>query len=204
VGSLDINGSLRTFVEAFKPASYIGVDIQKGPGVDQVCVAEELINHFGHEKFDLLISTELLEHVKDWKKVISNFKGALKANGILLITTRSIGFAYHEAPFDFWRYQISDMKSIFSDFIIEVLEKDSLHAGVFMKARKPINFKENNLGDYPLFSIIKRKKISNIEALRITQFDIFRNRLETEVLMVLMRIFPLSIRRLVKKILRLI
>ncbi|MBI3813157.1 MAG: hypothetical protein HY279_01640 [Nitrospinae bacterium] len=43
VGSIDINGSLRYAIEIFKPAKYIGVDIQKGHGVDQICDAQELI-----------------------------------------------------------------------------------------------------------------------------------------------------------------
>lgn len=67
VGSYDINGSLRPIVESWKTAKYVGVDIEKGPGVDIVCNAEELLDKFEKNRFDIVLSTELLEHVKDWR-----------------------------------------------------------------------------------------------------------------------------------------
>lgn len=36
VGSLCVNGSLRPFIENFNPMEYIGIDIEKGSGVDLV------------------------------------------------------------------------------------------------------------------------------------------------------------------------
>lgn len=153
VGARNINGSLRPIVEAFKPASYLGVDIQTGPGVDLICDAEDLLIQFGTESFDLLISTELLEHVKDWRKVITNFKQILKPNGVLVVTTRSKGFPCHDYPHDYWRYKLQDMQYIFSDFKIEYLENDPVEPGVFVKAKKPAGFKENDLSSYTLYSV---------------------------------------------------
>ncbi|UCG35436.1 MAG: methyltransferase domain-containing protein [Candidatus Omnitrophota bacterium] len=164
VGALDVNGSLRSIVETLNPASYIGVDLQRGAGVDKICKAENLISEFGYDRFDLLISCELLEHVRNWRKVIHNIKCVLKPGGIILITTRSKGFGYHGAPFDFWRYEVSDMKDIFSDFDIETIEKDYLYPGVFIKARKPRIFVENNLKRHRLYSITLKRHSSIIEA----------------------------------------
>jgi len=171
VGSLNINGSLRPIVEALHPSSYVGVDIQMGPGVDRVCDVLDLLDHFGYEKFGLLISTELLEHVQDWQNAISNFKNVLKPEGVLLVTTRSKGFKYHEFPFDFWRYERTDMEAIFSDFIIEVIEKDPLRPGIFIKARKPVTFNENDLTGYKLYSMVKEKRISSITDADIPLFE---------------------------------
>lgn len=50
IGSYDVNGSLRSIIESRDPAEYIGVDIQKGRGVDVVCNAEDIINKFGKRK----------------------------------------------------------------------------------------------------------------------------------------------------------
>jgi SAM-dependent methyltransferase len=158
VGSYDINGSLRSVVNAYGPSSYIGVDLEFGHGVDQICSVEELINKFGCDRFDMLISTELLEHVQNWQTAIHNMKSILKPGGVLLITTRSKGFWYHGYPFDFWRYEKSDMEFIFSDFDIKVLESDPLSPGVFLKAKKPLNFVENKLEDYKLYSILEGKR----------------------------------------------
>ncbi len=156
VGSYNMHGSLRGYVESQVPAKYIGVDIQEGEGVDIICRAEDIVEKFGEENFDIVISTETFEHIKDWKSAISNIKNICKPNGIILITTRSKGYLYHPSPNDYWRYEIKDMKYIFSDCIIEKLEEDSSpRPGVFLKARKPVDFVEKDLSDYKVFRITR-------------------------------------------------
>ena len=164
VGSRNINGSFRGIVEKYHPVSYIGVDIEEGVGVDQICAAENLLNFFGYGKFDVVICTELLEHIGNWKRIIHNLKNILKSNGILIITTRSKGFPYHGCPFDWWRYEVSDMEDIFSDFNISVLIKDEEHPGVFLKAMKPANFNEHEIKNRRLFSITLWKRVSFLRA----------------------------------------
>ena len=161
VGSRDANGSLRPLLESFKPEQYIGVDIIKGRGVDVICKAEDLLNKFQKESFDVLISTELLEHVRDWKRIISNFKNVVKTGGIILLTTRSFGYPFHGSPYDFWRYELEDMKNIFSDCLIEKLEKDPKN-GVFVKVRKPIDFAEKKFPYYELYSIVVGKRVKQL------------------------------------------
>jgi len=78
VGSFDVNGSLRPIIEAYSPGEYTGVDIMAGPGVDILCDAAHLIEKFGPESFDAVISTEMIEHVRDWKTAIHNLKGVCK------------------------------------------------------------------------------------------------------------------------------
>lgn len=68
IGACDINGSIKSVIEFLRPIEYIGVDVQKGPGVDIVCNAENLVEIFGKESFDVVVSIELLEHVRDWRK----------------------------------------------------------------------------------------------------------------------------------------
>lgn len=163
IGALNVNGSLRPLLSEFHPSSYVGIDLDRGPGVDEVCDAKDIIEHFGCNKFDVLISTEMLEHVKNWKTIISNFKNVLKPSGIMIITTRSKGFPFHGYPYDFWRYETDDMKLIFSDFIIEKMEKDACQPGIFLKARKPENYKENS-PSCNLYSIILLRRAHYLEA----------------------------------------
>lgn len=160
VGSYYKNGSIREVIESWNPSEYIGVDLIKGPGVDLICNAENLIEKFGKESFDVVITTELLEHVKDWKKIISILKNVCKPNGIILITTRSYGFKFHPHPIDLWRYEIDDMKNIFSDFKILSLEKDKQVPGVFIKLKKPEDFQEVDLSDYKLYNIVANKRVT--------------------------------------------
>ena len=176
-GSLDVNGSLRPFIELLKPAEYVGIDIEKGPGVDIVCNAEDALERFGEESFDVVISTELLEHVKDWRKVVSNMKSICSPNGVILITTRSRGLHYHAAPYDFWRYELLDIQHIFSDCDIEKLEKDRESPGVLAKTRKPRKFVETDLSSYELFSIVENKRIKEFHGrLRIPIRWLLRDR----------------------------
>jgi len=163
VGSRDVNGSLRSIMSAWGAKRYVGVDIVKGPGVDVVCSAEDIERKFGRESFDVVVSTEMVEHVRNWREAVSSIKHVCKPDGTLLLTTRSIGFGYHGYPFDFWRYETEDMKQIFSDFEILSLEKDSEAPGVFIKARKPKQFLEADLSAYRLYSILLKKRVIDID-----------------------------------------
>jgi 2-polyprenyl-3-methyl-5-hydroxy-6-metoxy-1,4-benzoquinol methylase len=42
------------------------------------CWRERLVEHFGLESFDAVISTEVLEHVFDRRTVVNNMKTVLK------------------------------------------------------------------------------------------------------------------------------
>jgi len=85
VGSKYVNGSVRPLIEKFlKPKEYIGVDLEEGKFVDVVLDAEKLVDHFGKESFDIVVSTELLEHVTDWRSVINNMKEILKKTDIYI------------------------------------------------------------------------------------------------------------------------
>ncbi len=170
VGSVDVNGNLRPTVEALGPREYVGVDIEKGRGVDVVCRAEDILHTFGKESFDAVISTEMLEHIRDWRMVVSNIKNICRPGGVVLLTTRSHGFKYHGFPYDFWRYEQEDMKNIFSDFEIQALQGDPEMPGVLLKAKKPVHFTENNLSGYKLYSIVTNKKTKE---LRDSDFDNF-------------------------------
>jgi SAM-dependent methyltransferase len=172
VGSLNVNGSLRDFIEDLGPLSYLGVDIADGPGVDEKCDISNLIFRYGNESFDVVICTELLEHVRNWRAAVSNLKNVLKLSGILIITTRSKGTGFHGYPFDFWRYEVQDMNCIFSDLSIDANEQDIRMPGVFLKAHKSESFTELNLEEYELFSIIKPRRCKNISDADILFFKV--------------------------------
>ena len=66
-----------------KPKEYIGIDIEPGKLVDIILPAERLVEYFGKEKIEVVISTELLEHVRDWRLVVNNMKRVLKRDGYI-------------------------------------------------------------------------------------------------------------------------
>lgn len=134
VGSLVVNGTVRDIVLGHKPESYIGIDFIDGDGVDKVMDAEDLVQEFGENSFDTVISTEMLEHAVNWRECVDQMKRICKK--WIIITTRSPGFGYHEYPTDEWRYSITDMANIFRDYKIHRIVTDPQVDGVFMIAEK--------------------------------------------------------------------
>ena len=156
VGSYDVNGSLRPYLESLHPTSYLGVDIQPGPMVDEICNVNDLVTRFGVSAFDVVVCTESLEHMADWRRAISEMKRVLKPGGKLLVTTVGIGFPYHPHPEDYWRFEPADMRQIFSDCRIDLLETAPAAFAafsVFVLATKPENFQEVSLDDCHVFAI---------------------------------------------------
>lgn len=138
VGSYDVNGSVRPTVLALEPASYTGVDQSAGPGVDQVVSAMDLVETFGAGSFDVVISTEMLEHVEDWRPVVAEMVNVLAPGGLLVLTTRSPGFPYHPYPVDTWRYTLDGMQQILAAAGLDPRElvSDPQAPGVFAISRK--------------------------------------------------------------------
>lgn len=198
VGSRNVNGSARRIIESMHPAEYVGVDIEAAPEVDVICDIEKLAEKFDAESFDLVVTTEVLEHVRDWRIAMSNLKRMCRPGGVVIVTTRSYGFAYHGYPFDYWRYEVSDMRSLFGDCTVEALETDTRDAGVFVKARKPLTFQERRLDEHSLYSIVLDRRAKNISDEDIRPGRLFRVRLRERIrraLRSLRRAFVPSVRR---------
>ena len=174
VGSLNVNGSLREHVISLGPASYLGVDIQAGAGVDAVCDADDVVARYGREQYDLVISTEVLEHVQHWRAVVSNLKQLARPGATLLLTTRSLGFPFHGFPFDFWRYEVEDFRTIFDDLEIRHLEPDTYEAGVFLKAIRPAQFVERDLSSIALYSMVRRARVLDLPDEEVSRSARFR------------------------------
>jgi SAM-dependent methyltransferase len=160
VGAYDVNGTVRAIVDCLEPLSYLGVDIQRGPGVDEICDVHDLVSRYGRGTFDVVITTEMLEHVREWRSAIENLKAVVRPGGALIATTRSPGFKYHGYPADYWRYTKDDMRILFQDFDIQLLEDDPLAPGVFVKARRPLEPPTSApvLSEHRLYSIIGNRR----------------------------------------------
>jgi SAM-dependent methyltransferase len=163
VGARNLNGSPRSVVEALRPRSSLGVDAEPGTGVDVVLTVENLVAHFGPDRFDVVVATELLEHVRHWRKAVDNLKGVLRPGGVLIVTTRSRGFSYHGFPYDFWRYELDDAARIFADLDVRVLEPDPTLPGVLLKAQKSDAWTACRLDDVHLWSILTRRVTPDID-----------------------------------------
>ena len=139
LGSRNVNGSIRGYIEHLGAASYTGIDFIEGVGVDLVA---DVCNFTPSTQYDVVISTEMLEHVEDWKLVVKTIKDSCKIEGIIIISTRGPGMAYHGYPHDYWRFTKQDIEKIFSDLKILLLIEDWQMPGIIMIAKKIHNTTE--------------------------------------------------------------
>lgn len=159
VGSYDVNGSLREPIERLGPAEYIGTDMRAGPGVDLVCRGEDLEQHFDGRRFDVVLCSSTLEHVRNWQEVVSNIKRLCTPAGLILIITPS-RWQFHPHPWDYWRFSPADIEHIFADCEIQTLREDQTErALVYARIRKPDGFEERDLSGYRLMSILTGKRV---------------------------------------------
>ena len=139
--------------------------------MDEEVDAAGLVDRFGAGSFDVVLSTEMLEHVRDWPTVIGNLKRVLRPGGILLVTTRSIGFPYHGYPFDYWRYEPDDIRAIFADLDVLEVEADTDAPGVFMLARQHDGPHEPNQGP-ALYSMILGRRVVRVTEFQVRVFNV--------------------------------
>jgi cyclopropane fatty-acyl-phospholipid synthase-like methyltransferase len=89
IGSLDINGNNRYL---FENSDYTGIDLSEGNNVSIVSKGHEFMSK---TKFDIIISTECLEHDEHWKETLLNAYKLLKKGGLLLFTCATTGREEH-------------------------------------------------------------------------------------------------------------
>jgi SAM-dependent methyltransferase len=90
VGSLDINGSIRS---AFEACEYTGTDLSLGPGVDVACPGQMLA--FPSQHFDVSVSCECFEHNPYWVETFSNMLRMTRSGGLVLMSCATTGRREH-------------------------------------------------------------------------------------------------------------
>jgi SAM-dependent methyltransferase len=115
VGSLNVNGSLRSVL----PVTH-GIDIRPGKDVDEVLDACNLLERYGPESWDNVVTSNCFEHVELWEPALRNSWGVLKTGGKFLFEVPTQKKGFHSHPYDYWRWTIDLLKEMFKDQ--EILE----------------------------------------------------------------------------------
>jgi hypothetical protein len=90
VGSLNINGSVRSF---FTNCEYLGIDVGEGKDVDLVSKGEDY--DAPDNTFGVTLSCECFEHNPLWVKTFENMIRMTESGGLVIMTCATVGRAEH-------------------------------------------------------------------------------------------------------------
>ena len=100
-----------------KKVTTIDIDPARKPDI----VMDVTNLEFNDNSFDLVIMMEVLEHVKEPKKALSEIYRVLSHNGKLIMSTPFI-LGIHDEPYDYYRFTKYGLEYLLSDFKIEIQE----------------------------------------------------------------------------------
>jgi SAM-dependent methyltransferase len=96
-----------------KGATWTGVDIEPGDGVDVVADAHELSKHFPPNHFDAALLCSTLEHLRRPWVAIEELSKVVRRGGIVFCSTHQ-SFPVHGYPSVYFRFTIEGLKEVFS------------------------------------------------------------------------------------------
>jgi SAM-dependent methyltransferase len=107
---------------------YIGIDVAEsghGENKNYDLLYDKKKIPFEDKAFDVIIFTEVLEHIEDVDLTISELNRVLKKNGKIFVTTPFI-WAEHETPYDFQRYTSFGIKKLFEKHGFDIISHKKL------------------------------------------------------------------------------
>jgi SAM-dependent methyltransferase len=108
---LDVGCGLKPYYPFFADAAeYVGVDVVEGPSVDLVGAVESL--PVEDESFDIVLCTQVLEHVDDPAAAVRELHRVTKPGGRVLASTHGV-MVYHPNPNDYWRWTHTGLRRLF-------------------------------------------------------------------------------------------
>jgi len=104
----------------------VAIDIFARPGIAVVTDAQRL--GLASEAFDIVLCTEVLEHVPEPQAAIDEMFRVLKPGGTLILTTRFL-FPIHDAPHDYFRFTKYGLRHLTRRFEAVVVEEETSTMG---------------------------------------------------------------------------
>ena len=93
-----------------KLGEYIGVDLPGNPDADFIIDPDSnRCNEINNSSADIVLSIQVLEHVKDPDKYLQEAYRLLKKDGYLILSTHG-HWKYHPDPVDYWRWTADGLK----------------------------------------------------------------------------------------------
>jgi len=95
----------------------INLDLEEGLNTDVIGSIEKI--PFPNNHFDIIVSQEVLEHVRDYSLAVIEMKRVLKPGGKIYCQLPFI-IGYHPGPHDFWRFSKEGIEQIFTQHGFEI------------------------------------------------------------------------------------
>jgi SAM-dependent methyltransferase len=143
--TLDLGASIGSYAALFP--NRVGVDIERAAGVDIVADAHAL--SFRDGSFEVVLATEVLEHLQEPQKAVDEMFRVLKPGGTLLLTTRFL-FPLHDAPHDYFRYTRYGLQYLFRRFEIVDLTEEADAIGTLAVLVQRLAIQADTLGSHRL------------------------------------------------------
>jgi SAM-dependent methyltransferase len=122
--TLDIGAQNGPYAKWFP--NRVAIDIRRGAGVDLLSDAHALA--LADASFDVVLCTEVLEHLREPQRAIDEMYRVLKPGGTLLLTTRFL-FPIHDAPHDYYRFTKYGLRYLLRKFEILELNEETTTMG---------------------------------------------------------------------------
>jgi len=112
---LDVGGRGKPYASLFggRVVNHYVLDIEPAPSVDIVGDGRSM--PLADASIDVVLITQVLEHIPEPIAVIGEIHRVLKPGGTLLLSVPSI-FPQHGSPGDYWRYMPQGLQFILRDF----------------------------------------------------------------------------------------
>jgi predicted SAM-dependent methyltransferase len=146
--TLDVGCGSALYGDLFPHRITLDIEQRKNVAVDVIGDAHNL-SLFPQESFDVVLCTEVLEHLHTPAQAIAEFHRVLKPGGTLLLTTRFV-FPLHDTPNDYYRYTKYGLEYLLRDFEdVEITEETSTIETIAVLFQR-IGFQCHTLGLRPL------------------------------------------------------
>jgi ubiquinone/menaquinone biosynthesis C-methylase UbiE len=108
---LEVGAGKHSYKHLF--SDVISTDIDDCYDIDEIADVTNL--HYEDCSFDCVLCINVLEHIKDYQKAISEIHRVLKPDGQAIIAVPFF-FPIHDIPSDYWRFTEYGLKIILSEF----------------------------------------------------------------------------------------
>jgi len=128
----------------------VALDIRRGNGVQIIGDTQAL--GIADATFDVVLCTEVLEHLPEPQQAVDEMFRVLKPGGQLLLTTRFL-FPIHDAPHDYFRYTKYGLRHLLRRFEILELHEETDAVGTLAVLVQRLGMQAQTLGWRPLRAI---------------------------------------------------